>query len=134
MMMGMSQNTCINTEDGYGRPEWTRTIDLFRVKNEVIPLTPFSSLVVPHRGIPKNTLKRPGFGDQSVTSRFWPYRKRSLQILANNGSALARTEEVKLHFCTQARAGFHGEKFRAQMRTPIWQSENAPGRGPISAR
>jgi hypothetical protein len=30
-----------------GRPEWTRTIDLFRVKNEVTTLNPFPYLAFP---------------------------------------------------------------------------------------
>jgi len=30
-----------------GRPEWIRTIDLFRVKNEVVTLKPFPHLAFP---------------------------------------------------------------------------------------
>jgi hypothetical protein len=31
-MVGDMRGTRINIEQNYGRPEWTRTIDLFRVK------------------------------------------------------------------------------------------------------
>ncbi len=69
-----SEGSCRSQLSGFkkinGRHVGTRSPDLYRVKNEVIHLTPFSSLVVPHPGTLRNTPKQPGFGDESVTSRF----------------------------------------------------------------
>jgi hypothetical protein len=44
-----------------GRPEWTRTIDLFRVNFEVIDLKPFPHLAFPHSKGLKTPSKLPGF-------------------------------------------------------------------------
>ena len=95
-----------------GRPEWIRTIDLFRVKKEVMVPKPFSSLVFRIFITPKTPLESYGFGDQSVTSDFRSVilrnfgtsklrsalrsaRKRSVQTIANKDSEFGRTEEVK---------------------------------------
>jgi hypothetical protein len=89
--------------------------DLYRVKNEVINLNPSSSLVFRIFITPKTPPKTPGFGDESVTSRFCPRRKRSVQTNTNKNAEFARAEEVRLrtndtqdflraqneHLCTQ---------------------------------
>jgi hypothetical protein len=52
----------------YGRPEWTRTIDLFRVKNEVTNLKPFGCRAFPPSVPLKNTLFVTSFVDELLTS------------------------------------------------------------------
>jgi len=91
-----------------GRHVGTRTPDLYRVKNEVIHLAPFSSLVVPHRGTLRNTPKRRSFGDESVTSQFCSPRWRSNQVLAYSRVLFSRVVEVKFPFRTQTYSVLHG--------------------------
>jgi hypothetical protein len=54
--------------DRNGRPEWTRTIDLFRVKNEVSNLKPFGCRAFPLRSTPQNAHFLTSFVDELLTS------------------------------------------------------------------
>jgi hypothetical protein len=52
----------------FGRPEWTRTIDLFRVKNEVSNPKPFGCHAFPLCNTLQNTPFLTSFVDELLTS------------------------------------------------------------------
>ena len=59
----------------YGRHDWTRTSDLYRVNFEVNNLKPFACLAFPQTTYLKTPRKRPIFGDELVTSFLFLRRK-----------------------------------------------------------
>src|SRR6267154_1017634 len=82
----------------YGRHDWTRTSDLYRVNFEVTPLKPFSSLAFPLFEATEMPLKQPSFGDELVTSFSSfeiPNVRRSLPTSRLVGPDLARFPEAR---------------------------------------
>jgi hypothetical protein len=115
------------SKSGVGGRYRIRTYDFHRVKNEVIHLTPFSSLVFPHRGTLRNPMKRDGFGDESVTSRFWLTRWRSSQTVANSDTLFLLAVEIN-SFPANQRPAFSRKKISRSNSHTDFSTGKCPSR------